>query len=748
LLDASTDPEQLRRLFDRPAAQLIGVPTGEASGFDVLDLDYRNGAREWEIANAHRLPETRIHQTQSGGRHYLFKHVHGVRNSAGRVGPGVDVRGQGGYVVLPPSVGYSVISDADIADWPDWLLRPGVVLPKQVERPDVQPSRAPASSARMEALLQASLRAVSAAPGGQKHFTLRNHALRVGGLLHYGGFSRREALDALLNALPDTTKDRNAARKTAEWGLDNGALDPIILTDTPEWEARQQRNGHHFPPPDPRDTDPNYWTSIELDAPEIAEPILEPTPEPTRVFDPWNALRPVSFPMETLPSLLRGFVENRARIIGADPGAIAWACLSACSAAIHGGVRLRMKRHDHWSVPPALWVSLVGDPSTKKTPIISAAWEPLNRRQGDEMRGFQIRHAQWKALPKKEQAHEPEPSMTRLITHDATMEGLQEILAKQDRGIGVLRDELAGWIGSMEKYAPGKGGAADRAFALQSYNGGEHVVDRVMRGVLAINNLLATICGGIQPDRLRQFSDLTDDGLWQRFIPVVVGPGSIGEDDADERAQAYAVLIGSLLRVRADTRVMLSDGAHAVRESVQERIFGLEQSGVLGSRFVGFCGKLVGVWGRLALVLHLIESPGGNVVSPETAECARALLFRSVLPNAARVYTAMGGSGADLEATQSIAGYILTKRMARIVVSDLTSNVRVCRHRSVEDVRKLLSPLEAGGWLVPEKDFNPTSWLVNMMVHAKFSAQAEKEASRRAAVRLLITGQDDPDKPD
>jgi hypothetical protein len=181
-----------------------------------------------------------------------------------------------------------------------------------------------------------------------------------------------------------------------------------------------------------------------------------------------------------------------------------------------------------------------------------------------------------------------------------------------------------------------------------------------------------------------------------------------------------------------------------VREDVQRRVFYLERSEVLGARFVGFCGKLVGMWGRLTLVLHLIHNPESRVVEGHTAASARTLLFRSVLPNAARIYTSMGGAGADIEATQSIAGYILTKHLSRIVVSDLTSNVRVCRHKSLEDVRKILSPLEAGGWLKPEKEFAPTSWLVADQVHERFTAQAEREASRRLAVRALITGEDTP----
>ena len=494
--------------------------------------------------------------------------------------------------------------------------------------------------------------------------------------------------------------------------------------------------------PEPVD-DPGYWQSIEIDAQHEVQAPEIPNGEPQKVFDPWNTLRPVRFPIEVLPEKLQSFVTNRGRIIGADPCAIAWACLSAASAAIDGQVRLQMKRHDKWSVPPALWVALIGAPSTKKTPVVDAAWEPLHRIQTRDLAAHQRAMAQWKSTPKAERATIPEPTPPRrLVSHDATMEKLQDILATQDRGIGVLRDELAGWIGSMEKYAPGKGGAADRAFALQSYNGGNHVVDRVMRGTLPINNLLTVMCGGIQPDRLRQFGDLTDDGLWQRFVPVIMAPAGMGADEHDRDADIYETIIHQLLSVHPGTRLHLEDSAHAIRQNVQERVYALEQSEVLGQRFVGFCGKLVGMWGRLTLVLHLIAEPGSQIIRYETADAARTLLFKSVLPNAARVYTAMGGAGADVEATQSIAGYILTKKLKRIVMSDLTSNVRVCRHRAADDVRKLLSPLEAGGWVRPEKEFAPTSWAVSDQVHVQFTAQAEKEAARRIAVRALITGDD------
>ena len=134
-----TDPDRIREMWEQagPAAKLVGVPTGRASGFDVLDVDPRHNGDAWEIENSDRLGETRMHSTPSGGRHYLFHHADGVRNiqDGKTIAPGIDVRGQGGYVCFPPSGGYSVIHDVDIAPWPDWLLP----LVRKIAKPTPSP---------------------------------------------------------------------------------------------------------------------------------------------------------------------------------------------------------------------------------------------------------------------------------------------------------------------------------------------------------------------------------------------------------------------------------------------------------------------------------------------------------------------------------------------------------------------------------------------------------------------------------
>jgi hypothetical protein len=462
-------------------------------------------------------------------------------------------------------------------------------------------------------------------------------------------------------------------------------------------------------------------------------------------FDPWAELEPPTFPIDALPPVLRAFAEDRSTVIGADPAGIAWAAISAASAALDGSIRLRMKLHDLWSVPPAIWVALIGRPSTKKTPSIDAAWEPLKRAQKVYLDEWRRSLDLWKVTPKKERSeHEPTPKK-RFVSNDGTMEALQEILGRQNRGVGVLRDELSGWLGQLEKYAGAKAASADRAFFLQAFEGGSGTVDRISRGLIAIDNLLVTICGGIQPERLKQFSDLTDDGLWQRFVPMIIGPAAMGADEQSHSSAVsnYENSINHMLAIKGPITAQLCNSAHEIRAEVQRKVFELEQRDVLGARFASFCGKLVGLWGRLCLVLNYLDPPDGDthfIIPQRTAKRATELLFQSVIPSAARVYAATGGAGADSEATRSVAGYILVKEKNRVLASDLARSVRACRGQPLEIVQKVVSPLVAGGWLIPEKDWNPFAWKVDQAVHGYFEARRKTEDIRRAAIRNIITG--------
>ena len=101
--DASSDEEQVRRWFGSDHNYNIGICAGSESGLVILDVDPAHGGDE--SLEKYKVPETLEVITGSGGRHFYFAHPGGdIRNSAGKLGPGLDVRGTNGYCVAPPSM--------------------------------------------------------------------------------------------------------------------------------------------------------------------------------------------------------------------------------------------------------------------------------------------------------------------------------------------------------------------------------------------------------------------------------------------------------------------------------------------------------------------------------------------------------------------------------------------------------------------------------------------------------------------
>lgn len=134
--EATTDRSKISSWWARRPDANIGIATGSRSKLVVLDVDNGKGGAESLLAlqvEYGKLPDTIESITGSGGRHILFEHP-GVKilNQAGRLGVGLDIRGDGGYIVAPPSVhpngkNYewepsSIPSKTQLAQMPGWLI--------------------------------------------------------------------------------------------------------------------------------------------------------------------------------------------------------------------------------------------------------------------------------------------------------------------------------------------------------------------------------------------------------------------------------------------------------------------------------------------------------------------------------------------------------------------------------------------------------------------------------------------------
>lgn len=200
----------------------VGVATGSASGVWVLDEDGAEGAASMAALEAQHgaLPET-VEQRTGNGRHRLFAWdpERTVRNSAGKVGAHVDVRGEGGYIVAPPSVHPSgrvyawapgrAPGEIAVAAAPAWLLNlVAPILPEAPAAPVRRPPSGPGgaavregrASAFGEATLATSCRIVAQAAPGTQSDKLFGYAMFVGGYVAGGEIDREYARRELVEA--------------------------------------------------------------------------------------------------------------------------------------------------------------------------------------------------------------------------------------------------------------------------------------------------------------------------------------------------------------------------------------------------------------------------------------------------------------------------------------------------------------------------------------------------------------------
>src|SRR5262249_21014399 len=129
------DPKQMRKDFTKWPDANVGLPTGRDSGFWVVETDTPKGhnvdgeASLRALEEKHGpLPETLMAESPSGSRHRYYNQPKeiAIKNSTSSIGPGIDVRGEGGMVIAPPSTrddgAYRWLNDNPIADAPQWLI--------------------------------------------------------------------------------------------------------------------------------------------------------------------------------------------------------------------------------------------------------------------------------------------------------------------------------------------------------------------------------------------------------------------------------------------------------------------------------------------------------------------------------------------------------------------------------------------------------------------------------------------------
>ncbi len=415
----------------------------------------------------------------------------------------------------------------------------------------------------------------------------------------------------------------------------------------------------------------------------------------------------------------------------ATPLDYAAAAYLATSASLIGGKRrARPYSTSNWQEPCILWIGIVGDPSSRKSPALDTVIDPLRviERDGAErhrrdLRDFQEADSKAKAVradwegnlakaikegradtpAMPDSAMEPdEPIRRRTLVMDATPEAVGAILAGNPQGTMHFRDELAGWLQSFERYSPG-----GREFWLEAYGGRSFVIDRKgAKGPLIISFNGVSVLGGIQPAKMADcLLSSPDDGLLARIIWV--WPDKL-KFSRPLRCADLGLLEIAYRRLESldwgcdddgqpvAITLPLSTNAADLFEAWQ--IENAELDGDASGLLKSFVGKMDGALLRLALTAELAgwAMRGGSEpreISLATIEAAAEWIDSYAKPMAERVY----GDAALPEAERNaavLARYIVKKGLCAFNKRDLKRSPHKSALPSLRDAKAMDAALE------------------------------------------------------
>jgi hypothetical protein len=748
---ATQDPEQIQKWWSQwPDANIGGV----TNQLLVLDVDNQHGGSDTFkfLQLVEDFPETMTNNTQGGGQHlfYVMREGEPLKNGRHKLGPGIDVKTDGGYVMMPGSTiegrSYTRANNAPIAFAPAWIVeqcknaRPKSSAAGKRVAPDDD-------AARKAAEHWLDKRAPRAELGSRD-----NTGYVVGTRFGDFGCGYENRLDLLLHwnetkcspplAIEDLERIADSFGRNRERPL--GCLHPMA---------------------------PLGFEVHEIDESKAPSGAWEN--EPNAIFV--DHLKPEDLPAGVLPELVEQFARDRARRLGVDAGAPAAALVTALGSLVPAGNRLQMRQLDtEWTVKPILWTAIIGPPGSNKSATINAAMGPVQKLQSawrksfaadehkrklDETRRATAEKAN-KARPEttdevfEGEAEAGKPRFRQKIYNDATTEALAVALCENPDGLLYHADELAGWLAGMDAYRT-KGGK-DRAFWLQAKEGGDFTVNRKLSERICVENCAISVLGGIQPDKIRALKlGMSDDGLLQRFTPINIHRSGNGADIAPDTvtgerlANAAAAIAdadnGTLFRFSPEADAEL----HAVEAFKAKEIARPDASPTLRQ----WLDKMPNEFGRLSLVFHFIEhygAPGAggdtipaSVIGRGTAERARRYLTEFVYSHALTFYLKDLGASTMDEHALWIAGYVLARGLPAISSRDI---YRAYPALKAPEKRSLIVAtmrvLEMHDWVKPvhiDRHGAEDRWTVNPAVHdGRFADIAATERNRRDGIQEQI----------
>lgn len=343
-----------------------------------------------------------------------------------------------------------------------------------------------------------------------------------------------------------------------------------------------------------------------------------------------NIIKVPAFPTDSLPNIFREYTNKAANAIKCPADFIATALLT-CSGTLIGAAR-QIKVSPTWILYPNIYTCLVGSPSSKKSPAISQIVKYINEIETNLQDQYGSKLSEYETLLQQNKGNKTnmpvKPTLERIITNNATVESIVELLSQNNRGILLYSDELKAWINSMGEYKSSNN--ADKQFYLTAWNGDRYVQDRKGKDPIIANTTLVSVIGGIQPTVIKNMENI-GDGFFERIIFSYPDAGNCFGSTDYEIGSNLENQIRSCLN---DLHKLLYTGSiiieleNEARESFKTWERRLEDC--VNFKYFNpihealYC-KISGTTAKIALIIHMVKCVTGDYtekVTQETMESA------------------------------------------------------------------------------------------------------------------------------
>ena len=739
----------------------IGILTGSCSGnLVVIDGDTYKGPEHqswWNgliaVHNNGMEVETVMARTGGGGIHRWFRFPQGVTVPCGVVASiRTDIRAEGGFIVAPPSrhdsgAFYEFLPgcgphEIEIADAPDWLVEAVLALSgtSTLGNPSIPPSAAPAATID------------GSVDDGREHMMTKCvwGALTDLRQLHQAipedGFTAElaDAYERYEQQVSPRDRDRAHGTKSERLERENRGYSLFVekwRAGLRQWDNKLAQHAQNptTPAHKPDPEDEEYGApQVHDHAPAANAHDDAPDPKPLQIADPFEEAVVPDFPTHILGPKLQQLIRDMSDAMGADPNSVAMCMLAAAGAALDQRFKVDMQRGANFMMPPRVWPLLIGDPSTMKTPVIKAALRPLTRLDTENQRDYQRAYARWKEQDKDTRGPEPDKP-TRFVLEDATTEKLHSVCADQDRGVALMLDEMSRFSQSS-KSARGGLSDPDRAMYAKFFDGDRFVLDRIGRGTVLAEVFGGTILGGLQPDTLASMANLAENGLMQRFVTIIVRKMRRGQPvDFSNLAMWWDSLLERLTTLQPVT-VACTPEAERLFLDFGGDIVDIVSYAEASNHFKSAMGKLRGLVGSIALILHLMEGRYGSRLEADTARKAIELCRSFIIPHQLVFYEMCEG-GFTGTTVGKVASWLLASEEMRVTPRDLMINIKALRGKAQGEVSGLMSQFVMMGWVAEEMDakgYKTKAWLVRRGLREHFDERRRAiQDGRRRTYEML-----------